>query len=97
MPGDLRGAALEEARSSVGFRRARTADLLARARAFEAWLKPCVTANDYPGWLLARRALQLACEDVRLERVPPGRTPADTRSILRRAEAYRAFLLGEAA
>ena len=33
---DLRGAALEEARASVGFRRARTADLLVRARAFEA-------------------------------------------------------------
>ena len=56
---DLRGAALEEARASVGFRRARTADLLVRARAFEAWLKPAVVANDYAGWLLRRRALQL--------------------------------------
>ena len=51
-----------------------------------------MVANDYAGWLLRRRALQLACEDIRFERVPAGRRPADTRALLRRAEAYRAFL-----
>jgi len=88
----LRDVALLAARGSFGFRRHRVADVINRAKTFEAWLKPFQQA-DYAGWLLAKRALTLAVEDSRFDRGQRQSRAHDTRTVLRRAEAYRAFLV----
>lgn len=89
----LRSNALAASRASFGWRRNRVSDIVGRARAFEEWLKPFTLCRvDYPCWLAAKRALDMATEDSRFDRHARRAQPYDTRTILRRAEAYRGFL-----
>ncbi len=91
----LRDTALIQSRGSYGWRRHPLGDLLGRATAFVAWLKPFQDAN-YQEWKWAERALKLAVEDSRFDRGQRKARAYDTRTVLRRAEAYRVFLGGAA-